>query len=204
MQNDLRITYIQYTSQVKMVKKSSTATATAPAAVAPAPAKATPKVEAPKAAAPVAAVEPEAPVAEVASPLTDLATKINSFAALVKETQAALKVLQKEYDRMKKLVEKTERKRANARTSPSGFAKPTKISDEMCDFLGVPRGTEMSRTDVTRKINAYVKQHNLNKPDNKRIILPDAKLKKILGVTGNEEVSFFVLQRYIKNHFLKA
>ncbi len=187
-----------------MVKKSSTATTTAAAAPV-APAKAAPKVEAPaKSAAAPAVVEPEAPVVEVASPLTDLATKINSFAALVKETQAALKVLQKEYDRMKKLVEKTERKRANARTSPSGFAKPTKISDEMCDFLGVPRGTEMSRTDVTRKINAYVKQYNLNKPDNKRIILPDAKLKKILGVTGNEEVSFFVLQRYIKNHFLKA
>lgn len=162
--------------------------------------------------APVAAPEPVAPVAPVVdavvasdvSPLSDLASKISALASAVKDAQNSLKVLTKEYDRMKKLVEKTERKRANARTQPSGFAKPTKISDEMCDFLGVPRGTELSRTDVTRKINAYVKEHNLNKPDNKRIILPDPKLKKILGVTGNEEVSFFVLQRYIKNHFIKA
>jgi chromatin remodeling complex protein RSC6 len=163
----------------------------------PAPA---PVVE--KTAAPVEEVV--APVVEVASPLSELSSKIAVLASAVKDAQTALKVLSKEYERMKKLVEKTERKRANARTQPSGFAKPTKISDEMCDFLGVPRGTELSRTDVTRKINAYVKEHNLNKPDNKRIILPDPKLKKILGVTGNEEVSFFVLQRYIKNHFLKA
>lgn len=158
-------------------------------------------------AAPVAAPAAETPaaeVAEVSSPLSFLTSKVSVLAAAVKDVQNSLKVLTKEYERMKKLVEKTERKRANARTQPSGFAKPTKISDEMCDFLGVARGTELSRTDVTRKINAYVKEHNLNKPDNKRIILPDPKLKKILGVTGNEEVSFFVLQRYIKNHFIKG
>jgi hypothetical protein len=155
----------------------------------------------PEAVSAPAVVEPEV---EVSSPLTDLVGKVGVLATAIKDLQVSLKTLSKEYERMKKLVEKTERKRANARTQPSGFAKPTKISDEMCDFLEVPRGTEMSRTDVTRKINAYVKQHNLNKPDNKRIILPDAKLKKILGVTGNEEVSFFVLQRYIKNHFIKT
>jgi chromatin remodeling complex protein RSC6 len=142
-------------------------------------------------------------VVDVVSPLSDLTSKLTTLFNSMKDVQSSLKVLTKEYERMKKLVDKTERKRANARTQPSGFAKPTKISDEMCDFLGVPRGTEMSRTDVTRKINAYVKQHNLNKPDNKRIILPDPKLKKILGA-GDEEVSFFVLQRYIKNHFIKA
>jgi chromatin remodeling complex protein RSC6 len=182
-----------------VAKKSTAAPKTAPA---PVPEK---KMTEPAAVVPVPAVS--APVTEdvvVASPLTDLAAKIGVLSSAVKDAQVALKVLTKEYERMKKLVEKTERKRANARTQPSGFAKPTKISDEMCDFLGVDRGTELSRTDVTRKINAYVKEHSLNKPDNKRIILPDPKLKKILGVTGNEEVSFFVLQRYIKNHFIKA
>lgn len=176
-------------------KKSATPKMSEPAPAPVSPAK--------KPVEPVVETKPAEPVVEQASPLVDLSSKITALAANLKDVQTALKVLSKEYDRMKKLVEKTERKRANARTQPSGFAKPTKISDEMCDFLEVPRGTEMSRTDVTRKINAYVKQHNLNKPDNKRIILPDPKLKKILGA-GDEEVSFFVLQRYIKNHFIKA
>lgn len=175
----------------------------APVATKAAPSKPAPaKAAAPApVAAPAPAAEPE--VAETSS-LAKLEKQFGALLTLVKEITAELKVVKKENEKMKKIVEKTERKRANARTSPSGFAKPTKISDEMCDFLGVARGTEMSRTDVTRRINAYVKQHNLNKPDNKRIILPDAKLKKILGVTGNEEVSFFVLQRFIKGHFLKA
>jgi len=171
-------------------------------AATPAPKMTKPVEEKPVVATPEPVVE--TPASESASPLVDLVAKTTALAAAIKEVQSSLKTLTKDYERMKKLVEKTERKRANARTQPSGFAKPTKISDEMCDFLGVPRGTELSRTDVTRKINAYVKLHNLNKPDNKRIILPDAKLKKILGVTGDEEVSFFVLQRFIKNHFIKS
>lgn len=176
--------------------KAAPSTKAAPVKAAPAPA-----APAPVAATPVTETEV---VAETTSSLSKLEKQFASLLTLVKEITSELKVVKKENEKMKKIVEKTERKRANARTSPSGFAKPTKISDEMCDFLGVARGTEMSRTDVTRRINAYVKQHNLNKPDNKRIILPDAKLKKILGVTGNEEVSFFVLQRFIKGHFLKA
>lgn len=181
------------------------ATPTKPAVAKPAtvatPAVATPaKVAAP--ATPVA----EKVVADAPQPslLDKLEGKINSLAAIVKETMVELKGLKKEYERMKKSVEKTERKRANARTNPNGFAKPTPITDELCAFLKLPTGSVMSRTDVTRKINAYIKEHNLNKPDNKRIILPDPPLRKILGVKDGEEVSFFSLQRYLSPLFKKA
>jgi chromatin remodeling complex protein RSC6 len=150
--------------------------------------------------------EPEKPVAESGvdtSSLDDLASKFSALATLLKETQAAFKVLSKDYERMKKVISKTERKRANARTNPNGFAKPAKITDALCTFLGVPAGTELSRTDVTRKINQYIKEHNLNKPENKRIILPDDKLRAILGVKSNEEVSFFSLQRFLSPLFVK-
>ncbi len=76
-----------------------------------------------------------------------------------------------------------------------------KISDELCDFIGVPRGTKKSRTDIICYINAYVKEHNLNKPTNRRIILPDDKLKNILKINNDEEVTFFILQRLISHHF---
>ena len=137
------------------------------------------------------------------SALDDLTTKFAALGVLLKETQSALKVLAKEYEKMKKTVSKSERKRANARTNPNGFAKPTLITDALCEFLSVPKGTEMSRTDVTRKINAYIKEHNLNKPENKRIILPDDKLRKILNVKPTEEVSFFSLQRFLSPLFVK-
>lgn len=134
----------------------------------------------------------------------NLADKIGSLAGLIKDIQSSLKPVLKEHDKLRKIVERIQKKRDNARKSPSGFAKPNKISDELCDFIGVPHGTEKSRTDITRYINAYVKEHNLNKPTNRRIILPDEKLKKILKINNDEDVTFFVLQRLISHHFPTA
>jgi chromatin remodeling complex protein RSC6 len=160
------------------------------------------KVEAtPAASVPAPATEAEA---EVVNPLDTVFAKLATATALFKEIQASLKLIQKSYDRMKKVIDKQEKKKANARTTPSGFAKPTKISDELCAFLGVPKGTEMSRTQVTRSINSYVKQHNLYDPKNRRIILPDAAMKKILTLKPGEELSFFTLQRAIKGHFASS
>lgn len=135
------------------------------------------------------------------NPMQNLSEKLGAIAALIKETQASLKTAAREYDKLKKIVDKIQKKRENARKSPSGFAKPNKISNELCDFIGVPHGTEKSRTDITRYINSYVKEHNLNKPSNRRVILPDDKLKAILNVKDGEEVTFFILQRLISHHF---
>jgi len=133
--------------------------------------------------------------------LSNIIDKVNSLAGVIKDIQTHLKVLSKEYDKQQKIIEKAQKKRQNAKNSPSGFAKPNKISNELCDFIGVPHGTEKSRTDITRLINAYVKEHNLNKPENKRFILPDAKLKKILNVGDSEEINYFILQKLISHHF---
>lgn len=130
-----------------------------------------------------------------------LVEKLAALTNLNKEIQVAVKQVVKDYDKLKKVVDKIQKKRENARKSPSGFAKPNKISDELCDFIGVPHGTEKSRTEITRYINNYVKEHNLNKPTNRRIILPDDKLKAILNVKEGEEVTFFILQRLISHHF---
>jgi hypothetical protein len=142
--------------------------------------------------------------AGVATPdnvLTTIIEKVNLLSSNFKEVQLLLKVLSKDYEKQQKIIEKAQKKRQNAKNSPSGFAKPNKISDELCDFIGVPHGTEKSRTDITRFINAYVKEHNLNKPENKRFILPDDKLKKILNVSDKEEINYFILQKLISHHF---
>jgi len=151
-----------------------------------------------KEAAEVSADDKDTPQDNVIQVLTD---KLSALTTLNKEIQAALKQVVKSYDKLHKIVDKIQKKRDNARKSPSGFAKPNKISDELCDFIGVPHGTEKSRTDITRYINSYVKEHNLNKPSNRRIILPDDKLRSILNVKDGEEVTFFILQRLISHHF---
>lgn len=133
--------------------------------------------------------------------LQTLVQSINQLSLQFKEVQNLIKPVVKEYEKHLKIIEKTQKKRDNARKSPSGFAKPNKISNELCDFIGEPYGTEKSRTEITRFINAYVKEHNLNKPSNRRVILPDEKLKKILNIHNDEEVTFFILQRLISHHF---
>jgi chromatin remodeling complex protein RSC6 len=65
---------------------------------------------------------------------------------------------------------------------PGGFAKPTIISDKLCDFLGKAHGTEMSMIEVTKEITKYIKQFNLEDEKNRRIILPDQKLKTLLNI----------------------
>lgn len=131
----------------------------------------------------------------------DLMEKVAQLATHLKSIQCALKVLTKEFDKQKKIVDKVQKKKDKAKKSPSGFAKPCKISDELCDFIGVVKGTELSRTDITRHINSYVKEHNLNNPENRREFFPDKKLKSILNVKDGEKVTYFVLQRLIAHHF---
>ena len=86
---------------------------------------------------------------------------------------------------------------------PSGFMRPMRISDELAKFLGKPAGTEMARTEVSRLINTYIRVNNLADPQNGRIINADSKLRKLLRLGKNDELTYFNLQKYMKHHFHK-
>ena len=86
---------------------------------------------------------------------------------------------------------------------PSGFAKPTNLSPDLCAFLGLPSDTMVARTDVTKKVTEYIKEHNLQNPENRREIVPDAKLKKLLDPPAGTTITFFSLQTHMKKHFVK-
>jgi chromatin remodeling complex protein RSC6 len=85
----------------------------------------------------------------------------------------------------------------------SGFVKPTLISNELASFLKVPAGTEMSRTDVTKALHAYIQEHKLKNKDNGRIIEADAPLSKLLKLKKDEQLTYFNLQKYMTPHFAK-
>jgi len=110
----------------------------------------------------------------------------------------------KETERVLKKANKVQKRKKNrGNRSPGGFTKPTPLSDGMCTFLEVPVGTELPRTDVTRQINKYVKENNLQNPENKKQILPDSKLTNLLFLKDGDELTYFNLQRYMTIHFLK-
>ena len=104
-----------------------------------------------------------------------------------------MKCLQKE-------VTKTKNK---GNRQPSGFAKPSNVTKELCEFMNKAEGTEIARTDVTRALVAYIKENKLENATNSKIISPDTKLKELLGVDDKEELTYFNIQKYMNKHFVK-
>ena len=202
----------------KMTKSAAKSATTAPATPAPvvAAAPATPakekKVKAPKASEPVAvAAEPTAVVAEDAeAPLADQSVeflaKLQQLGALISALKTEYRSLEKKWTRELKASQKQsiKRKRKSGNRAPSGFVKPTLISDELAKFLEKPTGSEMARTEVTRDINKYIRTNNLQDKENGRKINPDKKLAALLKLKATDELTYFNLQRFMSPHFAKA
>lgn len=194
-------------------KKTDAPVTTTPAKTA-APAKTVVKKEKP-APAPVAAPAPTPVPVETAPEVTPEVTttvmateflaKLNSLSSMVASLKADYKLLEKKQTRELKLSQKasSKHKRKNGNRKPSGFIKPTLISNELAEFLQKPVGTEMARTEVTREINMYIKTHNLQDKENGRNINPDAKLTALLKLTSADKLTYFNLQRYMSSHFPK-
>jgi len=132
----------------------------------------------------------------------DFAEHLAKGAALKKKLSMLVKKTVREMKAAKKAS--TKRKAKSGNRSPSGFIKPTLVSDELATFLGKVKGTEMARTDVTREINLYIRANNLQDKDNGRKIIPDAALAKLLKLNKSDELTYFNLQKYMSPHFPKS
>jgi len=147
----------------------------------------------------------------VSAEFTAVLESLSAVSKQVKELTAQVKGLQRHVGREHKDLEKAAKGRRRKggssdkpKRAPSGFAKPTGLSSQLCTFLGVDPSTELARTDVTKKITTYVKEHGLQKPENKKVIQPDAKLGALLNVPNGEESTYFNLQKYMKVHIQKT
>lgn len=124
----------------------------------------------------------------------------------ISETIKQVREMQKQVSRNVKVLEKRANRRKPRKQGehkPSGFAKEALVSDELAKFLGKPSGTMMARTQVTKEINAYIKKHKLQDPNQGKIINPDKRLKTLLRVGSGEELTYFNLQKYMKHLFPK-
>ena len=208
-----------------MVKSASSsapvvASVAAPAATAPAKAvkPSTPKAKAVESApvvvaAPAPAVEGadvSTPVAEVDGAVStalygSVLTKLQGAQALIASIRSEVNELKRQHARELRAANKAnKRRKTNANRAPSGFVKPTLISNELAAFLGKPEGSVLARTEVTREVNAYIRAQKLQDKDNGRKINPDAKLLKLLKLKKGEELTYFNLQKYMAGHFAKS
>ena len=199
------------------------ATATASAVEAKASAKSE-KTKAPKKVAepkPVVEVKTEAPATTVsadAAPVTESAeaaiaaksaefsAKLNQLGSLIASLKSEFKTMERQWSKDIKAAEKasSKKKRKSGNRAPSGFVKPTKISDELAKFLDKPVGSEMARTDVTKQLNTYIRANSLQDKENGRKINPDSKLQTLLKLKKGDELTYFNLQRFMSPHFPKA
>lgn len=83
----------------------------------------------------------------------------------------------------------TPRKKSNP-----AFMKDLDLSPELADIVGKPR---LPRTQVTKKVWEYIKKHRLQDPVNRRYIIPDKKLAKVIG---SKSIDMFLMTKKISKH----
>ena len=210
------------------VSESVVATSASAPAPAPAPASKAKKVKKTKADEPVALATPAVEPAVVVAPATassdeavvvsgdvdvpvaeqsiEYLAKLQQITQLMSSLKSEFRLLEKKWSRDLKVAQKqsSKRKRKSGNRAPSGFVKPTRISDELASFLGKEKGSEMARTSVTRDINLYIRTNNLQDKANGRKIIPDDKLASLLKLQKTDELTYFNLQRYMSPHFAKS
>jgi chromatin remodeling complex protein RSC6 len=153
-----------------------------------------------------APVDGDAVDAKVSTKLGDYSDKLNQLSSLISQLKAEFKGLEKAVAKELKAAEKAsqKRKRTSGNRAPSGFVKPTLISDELAVFLGKEKGSLLARTAVSKEINNYIRTNSLQDKDNGRKINADAKLAKLLKLTKSDELTYFNLQKFMKHHFIKT
>ena len=187
---------VESVADKKMKKpKAPKVEAAAPVVVAPVVADEAP-VEA-------SAVDGEVPLIEQS---TEFVAKLQQLGAMIASMKTEYKNLEKKWTRELKSAQKksNKNKRKAGSRAPSGFVKPTRISDELAKFLEKPSGSEMARTEVTRDINKYIRTNKLQDETNGRKINPDSKLASLLKLKKTDELTYFNLQRYMSPHFAKS
>jgi chromatin remodeling complex protein RSC6 len=137
-----------------------------------------------------------ASLAEVNAQMSEMKEMFSLFEKKAKKLNHAVEmVIKKE----QKTTSKAKRER-----KPCGFAVSSKVTADMCAFMGREEGTLISRIEITKYLNLYIKEKTLENPENKQIIIPDENLWKILGEEArNEKITHFTIQKYLNKHFVK-
>lgn len=142
--------------------------------------------------------------------LTKLIAKFDIIRDKISEQKNSLDDINKDMKTFEKLIKKFVNKYIKKETKPkkprkkSGFALPVKISDELCEFMGLEKGSKIARPQVTQYLTSYIQNNDVVNPENRKIIIPDEKLKKLLGDDIKDiELTYFNIQTYMNKHFLK-
>lgn len=142
--------------------------------------------------------------------LTTMAELLDTLAKTSKSLTLEMKALTKDVNKLR--VSKSSGKKQKRVVNPDtprklgALEKPVQITEELAEFLGLTKGEMYSRQQVTQGVNRFVKENDLQNPENRRYILLESeqglKLKALLR-DPDQPLTFFNIQRYLKVHYPK-
>jgi len=156
----------------------------------------------------VVAVAEEDLSASIAKTIASVFTELTAAKAANATAFATLKALEKQVARLSKRADRRRKRspKLNADGTPAPvrevvFKKPVVVTDDLCSFLGQPKGTLISRSEVTKGVIAYAKTHGLM---DKQAIKADAPLRKLLAIKETDSLTILNLQKYLNHHYIKT
>lgn len=136
--------------------------------------------------------------------LRDYSSKVQLITKSLKELVNEGKSLEKSFSSVVKKIKQNKVARKKTERPLSGFALPTKLSDELYDFLNIEKGTSIARKDVTKLMNAYIVENGCRDVTDRRKIIPNDALKQLFQCADSEEITYFNLQKFMKKHYIKT
>ena len=143
--------------------------------------------------------------------LQKISARISELSSRICDHKKEATYLYNEFNLVKRMFDKYAAKVAKIQTKasmeqkkrkPSGFARPTRVSSELCVFMGRSDGEMISRTETSRFLSKYISDNALSHPQKKNVILPDESLAQLLGDEAKDaEITYFTIQKYINRHF---
>lgn len=148
-------------------------------------------------------IKPLSSTEKIIAKIESLETALISLKKAAEIAVTEIKILKKQSLKLSSKQQKSNKVKIN--NKPHGFAIPSKVSNELCIFMGKEPGTLIARTEVTKKLTEYVTTNNLQNPENRRQIIPDNNLMQLLGEEAKDVfLTHFTIQKYMNRHFEKA
>jgi chromatin remodeling complex protein RSC6 len=123
----------------------------------------------------------------------NLFDELTNITRKTKDVQDTIKFLQKTCKNAEKLA-KTQKKKTPV---------PLNLSNDLEKFLGVSKGTKLTKAEVMKGVSEYVKTNNLQVQENRRKFKPNKQLNKVFGMNTNDSLTFVEINKHVSSHLSK-
>ena len=123
----------------------------------------------------------------------NLFDELTNISKKTKDLQDTVKILQKTCRSAEK----------QAKIQKKKTPIPLNLSNDLEKFLGVSKGTKLTKAEVMKGVSEYIKTNNLQIEENRRKFKPNKQLHKVFGMSTNESLTFVEINKHVSSHLTK-